>query len=268
MDWEWHKGKTLQFLTIPEWSFMGVETAFSTRNDGVSRDAYSSLNLAFHVADNSEKVLENRKIFLAELGLSIKKCVASEQVHGTNVVSVSEEDLGRGMTDLASALPRCDGMVTRSDIGLMAFFADCAPLFFYNPEIDMIGLAHAGWRGTAQNIVSQVMDRIRSAGGSAEDTYAAIGPCIGSCCYEVGEDVAQVFKDNIHKGVIPTSEGKYRLDLVKANLELLLGEGISSVKVSLANLCTFCERELFYSYRREGITGRMAGFITKRKGVV
>ncbi|NLI90758.1 MAG: peptidoglycan editing factor PgeF [Peptococcaceae bacterium] len=268
MGWEWKEDKNLRFLTIPGWSQMGVITAFSTRNDGISDDPYSSLNLAFHVADDPVKVLENRKVFLAGLGQPLEKCVAAQQVHGVNVISVSERDLGRGMSELESAIPECDGMVTQDNIGLMGFFADCVPLYFYHPQINMVGLAHAGWKGTASNIVTKIMEKITAAGGSAKDCFAAIGPCIGSCCYEIGEDVAQIFREKFHNVIFQTSSGKYRLDLVKANLELFLKEGILPENISIANLCTSCQSELFYSYRREGITGRMAAFITMRKGVI
>lgn len=157
MKWEWQRGFSLQYLTIPQWSKWGVKAAFSIREHGVSQEPYSSLNLALHVGDQPEAVLENRKIFLSEFGQDPENCTAANQVHGTNVVSVTEQERGRGMFELASAIPKCDGMVTTESIGLMCFYADCVPLYFFNPCIGMIGLAHAGWKGTAHQIIREVL---------------------------------------------------------------------------------------------------------------
>jgi YfiH family protein len=182
---------------------------------------------------------------------------------------VSHAEEGRGMWESTTAVPECDGMVTQEDIGLMCFYADCVPLLFFHPPTGMVGLAHAGWKGTVNKIIREVFKKIREAGGTAQDCFAAIGPCIGSCCYEVGEDVAAVFNENFNDTdilarIIP---GKYQLDLVKANLGLLLEEGVPPENISTANLCTSCHNDVFFSYRKERITGRMAAFIMKRKGV-
>lgn len=262
--WKWQRGKTLDYLTIPEWSKWGVKAVFSIRKAGVSKGPYSSLNLALHVNDQPEDVLQNRKIFLAEFGSSTENCVAAEQIHGIRVVSVSAKDKGLGMLEMKDAIPQCDGMVTVEGIGLFCFYADCVPLYFYNPPTGMVGLAHAGWQGTAQKIVKEVLTKIKSAGGFPEDCFAAIGPCIGSCCYQVGENVASIFRENFNDSILTEiSKGKYRLDLVEANRILLISEGIPPENISIAGMCTACHSDLFYSYRREGITGRMAAFIIK-----
>jgi YfiH family protein len=266
MGWEWKQGKTIDFLTIPHWTQLGAEVAFSARRHGVSASPYAALNLGLHVGDDPARVLQNRNLFLAEFGQPLAGCTAARQVHGTTVVTVTEADRGRGMREAESALPDCDGMVTGSDTALMAFYADCVPLFFFEPACGMVGLAHAGWRGTAHNIVKEVMNKLRTAGGKAEACLAAIGPCIGSCCYEVGEEVAICFRENFHQVLTASAPGKYRLDLVRANFELLVAAGIKPENIAVANLCTACRQEHFYSYRRDGVTGRMAALIRKRKG--
>jgi len=269
MGWEWQKGTSLAYLTIPKWKEWGVDAAFSTRSGGVSNKPYFSLNLALHVGDEDQAVLQNRKIFLAELDLKLQDCVAAEQIHGVNVEIVSETDKGLGMADRSSAIPACDAMLTKDSISLMAFYADCAPLYFFSLDTGLVGIAHAGRQGTVNGIVSSVLAEIRAAGGSPQECLAAVGPCIGPCCYEVGEDVATIFRENFNDPsiLLKISSEKYKLDLVKANLALLLEEGIRPENVSIANICTACHPELFYSYRREGCTGRMAAIITKRKGV-
>lgn len=262
--WEWQRGKRIDYLTIPKWSELGVKAVFSTRKAGVSKGLYSSLNMALHVNDQPEEVLRNRKIFLTELGHSPENCVAGEQIHGIGVVSVTAKDKGLGMWEMKDAIPQCDGMVTGEKIGLFSFYADCVPLYFCNPPTGIVGLAHAGWKGTYKKIVKEVLTKIKSAGGLPEDCLAAIGPCIGACCYRVGENVASIFREIFNNSVlIEISKGEYLLDLVEANRMLLLAEGIPPENISIAGMCTACHSDLFYSYRREGITGRMAAFIIK-----
>lgn len=270
MPWEWRKTKKIKYLTIPEWSKSGVQAVFSTRDGGVSEGAFSSLNLALHVNDNADDVLQNRKTFLSELGYSEGKSIVAEQVHGVRVIQVTRADLGRGMKLLNTAIPECDGMVTlEAGVGLLCFYADCVPLYFFNPKIGIVGLAHAGWKGTAGNIIKEALAKISLAGGRPEECLAAIGPCIGSCCYEVGENVASVIREKfneVSRSVITeASPGKYKLDLIKANEVSLISEGVPRENISIANLCTFCNASQFYSYRREGVTGRMAAFIRKDK---
>lgn len=263
--WKWQRGKKLDYFTIPRWSELGVKAVFSTRSGGVSKLPYSSLNLALHVDDNPEDVLHNREIFLAEMEYSAKDCVVAQQVHGTRVATVTAKDKGLGMLVMTDAIPECDGMVTSNEVGLLCFYADCVPLYFYDPPTGTVGLAHAGWKGTAHGIVREVLARIKAAGGAPETCLAAIGPCIGGCCYEVGENVVSVFRENFNKLSMFTKigQGKYKLDLVGANHLLLTAEGISPENISVAGMCTACFPDSFYSYRREGLTGRMAAFLAK-----
>jgi len=263
MEWEWRKQNNLLYLTIPQWLEWGVEVAFSTREAGVSEKPYASLNLGLHVGDDPDKVVENRMIFLSELGGSLQESVMAQQVHGINVTLVSDKDQGRGMREQISAIPDCDGLLTQDHTGLLCLYADCVPLFFYSPKTKIVALAHAGWKGTARQIVKEILARISQAGGSSDDCFAAIGPCIGACCYTVGEEVAENFRENFNEVLSKTAERKYQLDLVKANLSLLLEAGVQAEHIAIANLCTCCHPELFYSYRREGITGRMAAYIKK-----
>lgn len=268
MGWEWEARGDIKYLTIPEWSKWGIKAAFSTIIGGVSGSPFSSLNLGLHVGDNPNDVLQNRKIFLQSLGHSLDGCVVAEQVHGIKVHHATMMDKGRGMQELESAIPGCDGMVTSDDIGLMCFYADCVPIFLICPEIDMIALAHAGWKGTANQILKEVLMKIKMAGGTPEGCFAAIGPCIGSCCYEVDDYVFSAFRENFNKVkdiFTSTAPGKYKLDLVKANWELLISEGILPEHILSSELCTACNPSLFYSYRRDGLTGRMAAFIIKEK---
>lgn len=270
MTWQWQKGNRVKYLTIPEWAEKGVTAAFSSRSGGFSTGKYSSLNMGLHVNDMQETVVSNRKLFLNELGISFLDCVVAEQVHGHNVQMITCKDKGKGMDSMYSAIPSTDGMLTlERKVALMTFFADCIPIYFFHPDIRIIGIAHAGWKGTVENIVGKMITKISSFGGHPSKCLAAIGPGIGKCCYEVDEKVGRLVMDNIPNAdkVINqtnnTCEKRYMLDLAAANKELLLTEGLGTSNIWEAGVCDSCNEDDFYSYRRDGgMTGRMAGVIS------
>ena len=264
MSWNWHTRGSLTYLTIPKWQAEGIDLGFSTRVGGVGQVPYDSFNLGLHVGDNPTAVLENRKRWLDQWGVSISEVAVGEQVHGTNVLWVEEKDAGRGSRELETAIPGTDGLVTQSDVGLMAFFADCVPLFFYYPDLGAVGIAHAGWKGTAQKIGQKVLECFEEAGGRTEDAWVAIGPSIGPCCYIVDERVAVQFQSNYRETpFLQTQEdGHYRLDLWEANKISLLEKGVRPENIEVAAICTADHPEWFFSHRRDGVrTGRMAGWV-------
>ncbi len=267
MHWTWKTGEKLLYLTIPEWWEQGVSVGFSTRGGGESKEPFSSLNLALHVNDEQTDVLKNRNLFLTEFDIESGNCVTAEQVHGTKINIVTIEDKGRGMKDKATAFSKCDGLLTQDNIGLLCFFADCVPIYFFNHHMGVVGIAHAGWKGTANKIVAKVIHEIRMGGGSVQDTLVAIGPCIKKCCYEVDENVASFFKSHCDSRILVQHEDKYRLDLSEVNKEILMSAGVPRENIVISNLCTACNPDLLYSYRRDGITGRMGAFIYKRKEI-
>ncbi|SPF32117.1 Laccase domain protein YlmD [Candidatus Desulfosporosinus infrequens] len=269
MGWKWHKRENLTYLTIPKWQAQGIDIGFSTRVGGVSSVPYDSFNLGLHVGDDPNAVLENRKRWLNQWGVSPARVVVGEQVHGTCVLWVNEEDGGRGSLGAETAIPAMDGLVTQSLVGLMAFFADCVPLFFYYPDLKAVGIAHAGWKGTAQKIGQRVMEYFEKAGGRTENAWVAIGPSIGPCCYSVDERVATEFRLNYHETPFLHSQedGHYLLDLWEANKTLFLKNGVRPENIEVASTCTYDNPEWFFSHRRDGArTGRMAGWIKLRRG--
>ena len=267
MGWLLKQGKNTLYWTIPEWTSFGVRLAFSTIQGGQSTGSYSSLNLGLHVNDNPRNVLKNRKLFLAEFGCSLDDCIAAEQIHGTKVQIVTAEQKKSGMYDYADSIPACDGLLTTDPLlGLMAFFADCVPLYFYCPRTKIIDLAHAGWRGTVNNIAKEMLDKLKLAGASAAECQVAIGPSIGACCYQVSSDVAAIFREKFGNPpfLTPAEQGKFHLDLKEANRYLLISEGVLPKNIISSDLCTFCQAEYFYSFRRAQVTGRMAAFIIRQ----
>jgi len=266
MGWTLCCGKNLDYLTIPERAAWGVTAAFSIRKGGVSKAPYASLNLGMHVNDDRAAVLNNRNRFLKELDCLPEDCVAANQVHGTKVILVEARHKGTGILGIGADVPEGDALLSLEKVGLLSFYADCVPLYFCCPPIGLVGLAHAGWKGTAANIVREVMRQVSLLGGAPRECYAAIGPCIGPCCYEIGEEVAHVFREKgLGFSVLEKPLAKrYVVDLALANRELLLREGILPENIVTADLCTACREDLFFSYRRDGgQTGRMASFIIR-----
>jgi len=266
-DWKWCQNKGIKYITIPEWGTKGVQMAFSTRNRGVSTKPYSSLNLALHVGDNNEDVLENRRRLLNIFDLSIDRMVCCEQVHDTKIAIVSEEDAGKGACDLKSALPKTDGMICNiPGIVLATYYADCFPLFFFDPEKRVIAIAHAGWKGTMGKIAEHTIDSmVKHFNCQRKEIRVFIGPGIQECCFIIQDELAErVFRqfEGFDDIIISNNYGHF-WSLANTNRQILINCGISKNNITSCNLCTSCNHNLFYSYRKEkGITGRMCGLIT------
>ncbi|AET70206.1 uncharacterized protein, YfiH family [Desulfosporosinus orientis DSM 765] len=268
MTWQWQHTENLTYLTVLKWVSEGIDIGFSTRLGGESSFPYDSFNLGLHVGDDSETVLKNRKDWFNLWGVPWNKVVVGEQVHGNHVSWVKDQDGGRGAKELVTAVSAVDGLITQNAIGLMAFFADCVPLYFYYPDIKAVGIAHAGWKGTVNKIGQMAIECFEEAGGRTEKAWVAIGPSIGPCCYSIDERVAEQFRSNFEKTpfLFPQEDGHYFLDLWEANRVLLLEKGIRPENIDIAAICTADNPKWFYSHRRDGaLTGRMAGWIRMRK---
>lgn len=245
-----------------------VTHGFSTRRGGISESPKDTLNLGFHVDDNPKCVLENRHRLLSALELDLKSAVCAEQVHGNKVALVTASDASRGAEEFSNSMPGFDALITNSpNITLMLFFADCVPVFILDPVNKAIGLAHAGWKGTALRIGAETVRAMQeSFGTDPANCIAAIGPAIGRCCYDVSPDVeSKVCKASGDDRVIARACSEVgRVDLKLANWFILANSGIPEKNISISNLCTSCQAEDFFSYRRDGATGRMAAVLALR----
>lgn len=248
MDWTWQTRGELSFLTISDWLEEGIDIGFSTRNGGVSIPPYDGLNLGLHVGDEAAAVLENRSRWLSLWGVPWAEAVVGEQVHGDKVAWIHNHDGGRGVLGLENVIPGVDGFITRSSVGLMTFYADCVPLFFYYPDLKAIGIAHAGWKGTVQKIGRKAIECFEEAGGRTENAWVAIGPSIGPCCYVVDERVAAQFHANFKETPFLRliSEGQYQLDLWEANRIVMMEKGVRPENLTMAALCTKDNPECFF----------------------
>lgn len=253
--------ETPDMLFLSGWdSIRGVTAGFTTRHAG---------NVALHVGDDAEAVIARRRITASALNWDFGAWTCGEQVHGHSVRVVRRGDAGRGRMDRQTAFPDTDALITdEPDILLVQFFADCAPLYFLDPATGAIGLAHAGWRGTVEDIAGQTVNRMREAFGTKpQDLVAAVGPSIGSCCYEVDDKViSRVLAITADDGVLtPTANGRAKLDLKELNRQLMIKAGILPSRIELSTWCTSCRTDLFFSHRAEqGRAGRMMSWLGRK----
>ncbi|KRE35305.1 multicopper polyphenol oxidase [Paenibacillus sp. Soil522] len=255
-----------------------LTSGFTGRDGGVSAAPWASLNMGLHVGDLDESVIANRRLLADAVDWPFEAWTCAEQVHGNSVYQVTETDRGKGRASLTDVLKDCDAIMTDvPGVLLASFYADCVPLYFYDPEHDAIALAHAGWKGTVQQIAAETIQAMINAYGSEPQALlAAIGPSIGGCCYEVdGPVINQVqqllaglgLQGEAAEPMLKLSDnGKANLDLKEINRQIMIKAGILPIRIELTEYCTGCRRDLFFSHRKEGgLTGRMASWIGIRE---
>lgn len=243
--------------------------AVSTRHGGFSTADFSSLNLGLHVDDDAGMVWQNRAAFFDGLGLYAGTMVTCQQVHGTNIAKVGKIDRGRGAKVYADAIPDTDALITNEpNVPLLLFFADCTPILIADPVKRAIGVAHGGWKGTVGGIAMKTVEAMRIAYGcNPANMLAVVGPAIGPCCYEVGKEVVDKFKDAFPEMVDEifsdgSADGKAKLNLWRCNELQLIKSGLEAKNVQSANVCTSCNNQQFFSYRADkGKTGRIGAVL-------
>lgn len=235
-----------------------VRHGFSTRLGGVSEGYYASMNLSFDRGDRKEAVAENFRRIGEALGVRCEDMVLSRQTHTTNVRIVTDADRGKGITRERDYTD-VDGLVTNvPGICLVTSYADCVPLFFVDPVKKVIGLSHSGWRGTVGKIGRKTVELMHERFGSdPADILAAVGPSVCMDCYEVSGDVIEKFKEAFPENCweqlfYEKPDGKYQLDLWKANELIFLESGILPEHIAVTNVCTHCNSDILYSHRAAG----------------
>ena len=229
--------------------FPDVQTYFSTRLGGVSSAPFDSLNLGVLTDDRKENVLENRERLFSALKISQEQIVRQRQVHGDRIAYVDKGQLH----------DETDAMFTdRPNLFLSVTAADCVPILFFEPKRKIIGVIHAGWRGTEKQIAFQTIEKVKDHFQiDASEILAVIGPSISAAHYEVSEEVAEKFAPDF---VFRNGNVKPHLDLWKANADQLAKAGVR--KITVTEFCTVTHSELFFSHRGSGgQTGRMLGLI-------
>lgn len=236
---------------------------FSTRLGGVSSGYLASLNLGLHRGDSPENVAENFRILGAGVGFDWKKTVFTRQTHTDIVRLVDGANAGEGL--LRPVEPECDALITNTPgLALCAFSADCTPILLWDGKTGAVGAIHAGWRGTVAGIGEKTVQAMERAFGTVpEDLVAAIGPCIGACCFETGPEVPQALRACLGKAAEPFIQprgDKFLVDLKGANRAILERAGVRQIAVSPE--CTRCLPQRYWSHRRTGQQrGSMAAVI-------
>lgn len=275
----------LEYLTFPALSGLDmVGHLFTTRTGGVSTGDCATMNLSFSRGEEREIVLENyrricRALSAESAGADVvtpvdvvtpADVVASAQTHTTNIRRVTAQDKGKGVVK-EQDVENIDGLITdEPGVVLACFFADCVPLYFVDPVRRAVGLAHSGWRGTADHMGACMVRKMEEAFGSKpSDLIAAIGPSICRECYEVGGDVAAEFERDFGTAPVVTpgrEPGKYQLDLWLANKLILLRAGIPEENISVTDICTCHNPGYLFSHRAShGRRGNLAALLYIRK---
>jgi polyphenol oxidase len=239
--------------------------AFTTREGGYSKGVFKGLNLGFLTEDFNGNVLKNHALLAKTVGFDLEDTVFSHQVHGTDVRVVTQKDLRKGgqLEEISVAF---DGMVCREkNVILMSFFADCVPLFFYDPKKEAIGLAHAGWKGSLNGIGARMVEVLgKEFGCHPEDIEVTLGPSIGDCCFEVGQEVYALFKQaypkpEYYQHKTDTTVHIHLGEILKESLKTV---GMTEKNIYQSGICTKCSNELFFSHRAQNNkAGRMVGLI-------
>ena len=243
-----------------------VEHGFSTRLGGVSGGHFRSMNLSYTRGDNKEAVDKNFERFCSEIRMDWKKIVSTDQTHTANVRAVTEKDAGHGITRPKTVFD-IDGQVTNvPGLVLITYHADCVPLFFVDPVKKAIGLTHSGWRGTAARIGKNTVEAMTEHYGSRpEDIIGVIGPSICQSCYEVSEDVAEVFLKSLRVSdrlVYEKPDHKFQLNLWEANYQVMVDAGMRPENITVTRWCTGCHPDLLWSHRKTGANrGSLAAFL-------
>jgi polyphenol oxidase len=208
-----------------------------------------------HGPNTDSTVIErNRLAFIEAAGYSMSDLVISRQTHGTRVQIVTAADRGRGLYPAFDGYPATDAMVTDDPaVALGTIVADCVPILLYDRRAHVLGLAHAGWRGTVGRIAAETVRTMTAAFGTdPNDVVAGIGPSIGPCCYEVGSDVIDAWHNsgavNQTRAVVKNGAG-YHFDLWAANRLVLIQAGVPDRQIEYSAHCVRCEHDRFFSYR-------------------
>lgn len=240
-------------------------TAFSTtRNGGVSKGDYASMNCTPYTGDDLEAVQRNQQLLCTALHIEKEQLIIPYQTHSVNALVIDKEFLQQNAGKRDEQLQNIDALITQEKgVCLCVSTADCAPILLYDRKQQVIAAIHAGWRGSVNYIVRKTLEQMnRLYNTQGEDIYAAVGPCIGFDAFEVGDEVYDAFKQNDFpmeyiSGWKPETH-KWHIDLQMANSVQLIDFGVPTEQIDICDICTFTHYEKFFSARRLGIkSGRI-----------
>jgi YfiH family protein len=245
----------LPYFEIPQIAGIGwIQHGFLTRQGGVSSPPYESLNLCDGNGDQKENVVKNKCRIAEVFDFDPKRLILLNQIHQDKILLV-KEPLGT-----LPSLLEYDAVISDTPntfLGILT--ADCLPIFIVDRDKKVIAAIHAGRRGTALHITSKVLKKMKEEFCcTSKDLIIALGPCIGPCCYEIDDEV---FIPEWEPFSTSRGRGRRMVDLARINISQLQEEGIRKEQVFSIDLCTSCHSDLFFSFRKEGQTGRQLSFI-------
>ncbi len=256
-----------KYITFPSFEkYDDIFHGFTTRAGGVSEGSFASMNLGLSTGDNDGNVRRNIEIMAERLNIDAGDIVETHQTHTNNIMYVTQEHKGKIYSEENERIRDIDGLYTdKKNLVLMSFHADCTPVFLYDPVKKVIGMVHAGWRGTIQNIAG-VMVRafIKDFDSAPEDIRAVIGPSLCRDCFEVDEDVKDLFvaTDERFTDFMDKRGIKYYFNLWEINKYLMMKEGMRTENIEISGACTKCRNDLFFSHRGQGgKRGLMTGLL-------
>jgi YfiH family protein len=249
----------LQFDNLGQFPTIGHFS--TTRAGGCSSDRYASLNLGYNSGDSPKNVLSNRQILCSALEINFEHLIFPKQTHTGTVKEISSDFFDLDETSKKQFLHETDAVITNlNNVCIAIKTADCVPVLVYDPVKQVVAAIHAGWRGTAQNIVQNTINQMIAVFGSnPSDFWTGIGPSISPQVYQVGEEVWSQFAPEFYRPTNPFKNEKRLLDLWKANHHQLTASGVPENQIEVGRICTLSNPEMFFSARRDGAkTGRMA----------
>lgn len=249
----------IEFWSLPLWGRWGCRIVFTCRAGGVSRPPFASLNLGLATSDKRERVLANRRKLVRAAGLGPLSPVVVRQSHEANIREAKRADAGRGWSTLRTAFRRTDGLVTAvPGLPLAVTTADCLPVLLADRRGRAVAAVHAGWRGLTNGVIPAALQVLRRKYGiDPADLRVAIGPGIGPRAFIVKGEARRKLRR-----IDPSAaRSGSRFDLWKAAVRILKSEGVNSKQIFVLRQCTASQPHSFFSYRRDGKTGRMLGVI-------
>jgi hypothetical protein len=249
----------LEVFSFEQFGFSKIPHGFFTRNGGISPAPWKTLNLSTTGGDSRDNVIENRRRIFEVIQRPLDSLFDAWQVHGSKIIQVNSP---RGLENFPD---KADGLITdKANLTLFMRFADCVPILLFDPSIGVVGIFHAGWKGTLRKIVGQGVKVFREIYHSkSNDIVAGIGPCICAEHYVIKDDVAQIVEKTFKKRtdeVLTNSKNDIHFNLTKANQIILQDSGVTKIEES--NICTACDTGKWFSHRAEnGATGRFGAYI-------
>ena len=259
----------ITYFQIPEWDYQGLTVhGFFGREGGVSPPPFGSLNVGTFLGDQPHRVTQNLERIAKVLGTTERPIMYMRQVHGDQILNITNK--APPPEERSVSTLQGDGFCSdRTDILLAVRTADCLPIFLLDPIRPAVAIVHAGWRGTLKKILKKCLREMsRVFDTKPEMTRVAFGPGIHSCCFIVDKDVADRFYEVFpyHRDIVSCApEGKWRVDLYRANTWTMLQEGVPEKNLFYEPLCTCCHNQVFFSVRADGkTTGRQISLIGLR----